>query len=98
MPYTNVDQSGVLNIALASHKPVIASNIGGLKETLKEAGILVPKKNPYAIAEKIIQLTKNKKLYNQIVEKYKEIDKKQNTRVITKILIKQYNELLGDGK
>jgi glycosyltransferase involved in cell wall biosynthesis len=31
LPYTNVEQSGVLNIALNFHKPIIATNIGGLK-------------------------------------------------------------------
>jgi hypothetical protein len=41
LPYLVVDQSGVLNIAIAAHTPVIANDIGGLGETLADVGIVV---------------------------------------------------------
>lgn len=49
LPYTNTEQSGVLNLLIPYEKPIIASSIGGLKETLVNAEFLVPSRNPNAI-------------------------------------------------
>lgn len=50
--------------SMSCGRPVIASNIGGLKEIIKdnETGILVPEKNPDKLAESIINLLSNPKL------------------------------------
>jgi glycosyltransferase involved in cell wall biosynthesis len=94
LPYTNVEQSGVLNLALAVHKPVVASEIGGLKETLQKAGILVPPANSEKIANSILQLFEDKKYYNDIVRQYKELNYIQSTKNITKNLINEYKSLI----
>lgn len=54
--------------SMATGTPVIASNIGGLKLLIKNKinGILVDQKDPLALANAIIMLEKNKKLYNKI--------------------------------
>ncbi|MCK4271453.1 glycosyltransferase, partial [bacterium] len=48
--------------AMAMGKPIIATNVGGIREILKngETGLLVPPKDPKALAEKIIYLLKDK--------------------------------------
>lgn len=94
LPYTNVEQSGVLNLALAVHKPVIASSIGGLKETLQKAGVLVLPENAQEIANSIMKLFQDKKHYANIVSQYKEINYNQSTEQIALKLIKEYKNLI----
>ena len=50
--------------AMALEKPIIASNAGGPKEVVvdKQTGILVPPKDPQALANAVIELVKNNKL------------------------------------
>jgi glycosyltransferase involved in cell wall biosynthesis len=49
--------------AMCSGKPIIMTNAGGCTELIDEkSGIVVPTKNPKAIAEAIIKLTENKEL------------------------------------
>lgn len=93
LPYTNVDQSGVLNIALAVQIPTIASNIGGIKDTLKPSGILVPPKNAVKIFESIVRLDSNRKLYNKIKKEYTNINQEQSTRSVSLQLINDYASL-----
>jgi len=93
LPYTSVDQSGVLNIALAVQIPTIASNIGGFKDTLKESGILVPSKNANKIFDAIVTLDSNRKLYNKIRKEYKNINQEQSTKNVSLQLIHDYQNL-----
>ncbi len=54
-PYTDATQSGVAMTAFVFNKPVIATNVGGFKDVIKdnENGFLVPPKNANAIYEKL---------------------------------------------
>jgi glycosyltransferase involved in cell wall biosynthesis len=54
--------------AMASQKPVVATDVGGLREVVQDGkvGILVPRKDPQALAEKIIMLIKNKELAQEM--------------------------------
>lgn len=49
--------------AMAMGKPVVAANVGGIKEILEDSGtgLLVPPGKPVSMAEKIIQLLQNEK-------------------------------------
>ena len=53
---------GVVLQGMAVGKPVIASNIGGPKEQIEDgiSGLLIEPRNPYALAEAICYLLKNK--------------------------------------
>ena len=64
-------QSGIINIAFAFGKPIVASDVGGIHEVLNdgEAGYLVPPKNPEALARAIIRILSNEKLRVQMGEK-----------------------------
>jgi len=55
LPYLTVTQSGVLALALAFDKPVVATHVGGLPELARFAGIgsLVPPQDSAALAESI---------------------------------------------
>jgi len=56
--------------ALAMKKAVVATNVGSVKEVIKnkKTGILIPSKNSYAIAEAIINLYKSPTLRKQLGE------------------------------
>jgi glycosyltransferase involved in cell wall biosynthesis len=54
-PYRSASQSGVIMTAFAFGNPVIASDVGGIHEVIKDGmlGLLVPANNPEALASAI---------------------------------------------
>ncbi len=60
----------VLLEAMAAGVPVIASDVDGIREVIvhRESGILIPSKNPDAIARAVIQLIENPELLKMLVE------------------------------
>lgn len=62
-PYTDATQSGVVMTSYAFYKPVIATNVGGLPEVVKEnlTGKLIPPKDPISLAKAIIELKEDEK-------------------------------------
>jgi glycosyltransferase involved in cell wall biosynthesis len=56
---------------MAAEVPVIATDVDGIKEVVidGECGILVPPKNPEAIANSVTRLIENPQLTKKIVEK-----------------------------
>jgi glycosyltransferase involved in cell wall biosynthesis len=75
-PYTDATQSGVVMTAFAFNKPVIASDVGGFPEVIKDGitGFLVPPKDSDALASKIALLISDsnllKKMSENIQKKY----------------------------
>lgn len=63
---------------MAAGKPVIASDVDGLREVVAGAGVLFESGNEKDLAEKIMQLDSNSKLYESIskkcIERAKEFD------------------------
>lgn len=55
LPYRTATQSGIVGIAFQMDRPVIATNVGGLGEYIKEGhtGYLVPPENPEQLAQAI---------------------------------------------
>jgi D-inositol-3-phosphate glycosyltransferase len=53
LPYKSATQSGIIQIAYNFHRPVIATDVGGLGEVIVDGatGYLVPSENPAALAE-----------------------------------------------
>ena len=57
-PYTDATQSGVVMSAFAFNRPVIATNVGGLPEMVKDGryGIVVRERDTGALAQAIVRL------------------------------------------
>jgi glycosyltransferase involved in cell wall biosynthesis len=57
--------------AMASKKPVVATDVGGMPEVVMngQTGFTVPSKNPKSLAEKIMFLLENKNLADEMAEK-----------------------------
>lgn len=84
--------------AMAMGKPCIATNIGGLAESInsEENGILVPDKNSNAIANAIIELYNNPELAYKIGKNGRiYVEKERTWNTITKKMIELYSTLLS---
>ncbi|MDZ7960108.1 MAG: glycosyltransferase [Aulosira sp. DedQUE10] len=68
LPYIEASQSGVAALSYGMGTPIIASEVGGLKEIVRdqEDGLLVPPGDVQALANAIINLLSDQKLYHQI--------------------------------
>jgi starch synthase len=64
LPYVEASQSGVMAIAYAFGKPVVASAVGGIPEAVEhgKSGYLVPPRDVNSLAEAITRLLLDKKL------------------------------------
>ncbi len=56
LPYRSATQSGVVQLAFGSNKPVITTDVGGLAEAVRhrETGLIVPPEDPDSLAGAII--------------------------------------------
>jgi glycosyltransferase involved in cell wall biosynthesis len=82
--------------AMAMGKPIVASSVGGIKELLKDGktALLVPPKDPKALAEKIIYLMTHQNEAKQIGLRAKEESKKYDISAHVKTLGNYYRNLL----
>jgi glycosyltransferase involved in cell wall biosynthesis len=69
LPYRSATQSGITQLAFSFCTPVIATDVGGLSETIKDNynGYLVEPENPQAIVEAVSKYYKEEK-YRQFSE------------------------------
>ncbi|MCJ7483456.1 MAG: glycosyltransferase family 4 protein [Thermodesulfovibrionales bacterium] len=69
-PYTDATQSGVIMTAYAFNKPVVATAVGGIPEVVRdgETGMLVPPRDPQALAEAIIELLNDESKRSRMAE------------------------------
>jgi glycosyltransferase involved in cell wall biosynthesis len=75
-PDGDTEGQGVVFLeAMASGTAVIASDVGGIKDVVRNefSGLLVPEKNPQAIAKKTIQLAKDKAQRDQLIQNAQEM-------------------------
>lgn len=75
LPYRDIDQSGVLLLAMASGLPVVATRVGGVGEVMRdgETGLLVPPENPEALAASIEELIGDGERLQQMGARAREI-------------------------
>jgi glycosyltransferase involved in cell wall biosynthesis len=64
LPYIEASQSGVIPVAYAFGKPVVATNVGGIPDVVDhgETGYLVPPRDKVRLAEAVITLLKDRQL------------------------------------
>lgn len=62
LPYREIDQSGVLLTAIAFDKAIVASNIGGMSETIRDGvhGHLVPPGEVEPLTEALLDVLRNR--------------------------------------
>jgi glycosyltransferase involved in cell wall biosynthesis len=67
-PYIEASQSGVLAIASAFGKPVVATTVGGIPEMVAEGktGLLVPPRDARSLADAIVTLLQNQSLRQEM--------------------------------
>ena len=77
LPYKDATQSGIVQIAMNFKKPVIAADVGGLSEVIKnnETGFIVEKENPQILAEAILKFYSENKEKEFVENIEKEIEK-----------------------
>lgn len=95
LPYIEATQSGIIPVAYAYGKPVIASRVGAIPEIVDDGvtGFLVDPMNEYQIAEKIIYLLKNHEVINKMGnEAFKKTDTDLSWDSIAKKTLEIYEE------
>ncbi|MCS6940794.1 MAG: glycosyltransferase, partial [Roseiflexus sp.] len=57
LPYLEATQSGVAQLAIGFEKPMIATSVGGMPETIRdgETGLIVPPGDSAALADAIVR-------------------------------------------
>jgi glycosyltransferase involved in cell wall biosynthesis len=62
LPYKEITQSGILQIAYAFGKPVVATDLGGFREAIEDGqnGYLVPLNNIQVLAERCVEILTDK--------------------------------------
>jgi len=88
LPYRSASQSGVVQLAFAHGRPVIATAVGGLPEAVRdgEDAILCPKDDPDALARAIERMAGEKKRFTAAV-----------TRRQSSSSFGRYAELIGNA-
>lgn len=94
-PYVEIFTSGALHLAFAYKKPVIATNVGCFPEDMGDAGILVPPRDPKALARAIMELLDDEKLQKKIAKKgYERAKNYFSWERIAKMYYKMYEDLI----
>ncbi|MCS6830706.1 MAG: glycosyltransferase family 4 protein [Armatimonadota bacterium] len=70
LPYVEATQSGVLSVAFAFGKPTVVTSVGSLPELVEEGvnGLVVPPRDPEALASAIIRLLRDENLRSRLKE------------------------------
>ena len=90
----------VLLEAMASGKPVVASNVGGIPEIVvnEQEGSLVDYGNPEQLADIIIKLLSDKELRRKMGHAGREKARNYNWNIIAEKTVNYYREIIGDFK
>ncbi len=70
LPYVDASQSGVAAAAFATETPVVATTVGSLPEVVRDGvtGLLVPPRDPRALADAIVRVLGDDGLRRRLVE------------------------------
>ena len=101
LPYIEASQSGVIPTAYGFKKPVVVTDVGSIPEIVDDGitGLIVPPRNPEALAEAIVKLLKDEKLRKQIGENaYKKLKTDLSWDKIAEKTIEVYKEVTTDAK
>lgn len=98
LPYKRISQSGVIFLAYAFAKPVVASAIGGIPEVVEDgkSGLLVPPEDPQALADALIKLIEHPDLLRNMGRYNKQLSmEKFSWSAIAKKTVALYESLIS---
>ena len=102
LPSTTREGLGISILeAMATEKPVVATNIGGIPEVVVngKTGILVPPQNPEALASAIIDLLKNPEKVQEMGKMGKlRVEEKFTTKKMISEIDSLYRDLLNEKR
>jgi glycosyltransferase involved in cell wall biosynthesis len=80
--------------SMACGRPVVATDVGGIREILQGLGVLVPPRNPEALADGIVELLTNEEMRRNLAEKARaEVVEKYHKEVFTNAYFDLYQRL-----
>jgi glycosyltransferase involved in cell wall biosynthesis len=93
-------QSGVLNVARAFGKPAIVTDVGSLPEMVErgKSGLIVPPRDPKALAEAIIKLLKDYELRREMEKNASKKAKELSWDNVAKMYMKVYGEVFAKNR
>jgi len=97
LPSKNEGLGSSILIAMALKVPVVATDVGGVREAVIDGktGILVPPSNPKALGEAILKLTTEKGLKESLTEEaYKLVSEKFSVESMVNSYMEVYREVL----
>lgn len=101
MPYTDGSQSGIISIAASFKKPVVATDVGNFSEMIinGKTGLLVPPRDPQALADVMEKLLVNDKLRQEMGENaYKFMNENFSWEKIAQQTYQVYEEAIAEWK
>ena len=101
LPYIyHQGHSGVLTIAFSFGKPVVVTNVGNLPELVKNGreGLVVPPKDPKALADAIIKILEDDKLRKKMSRNALKKAEELSWNNIAKEYIKVYEEVIAERR
>ena len=100
--HTNGDRDGIPNVimeALSCRMPVVATDVCGIREVIEtgETGILVPQRNPAALARAVRRLLTDRTLARRMAENGQKrvqrmFDSQANIQALLDLYLKYYND------
>lgn len=97
LPYIDASQSGVIPIAYSFKKPVVATDVGSIPESVDDGvtGLIVPPKDPSALAEAIVKLLEDENLRRTMGENgYRKLKADLSMDIAAKEILSIYAESL----
>lgn len=99
LPYESGWNSGVLASAFGFGKPVVATRVGGAHEAIRDeaTGLLVPPKDPVALAHALVRLLRDDELYARMVMTIQQAAGDISWDTIARVTEARYTDVLTNG-
>jgi alpha-maltose-1-phosphate synthase len=100
LPYVDASQSGVVPVAYAFKKPVVATNVGSLSEIVDDGktGYVVRARDEVALAAAIVRLLRDDSLRRELGDNgYRKLKNELSWEKIAEKTIRVYWQVLRDG-
>lgn len=101
LPYIECTQTGIVPIAYNFKKPVVVSDVGCIPEIVinNHTGIIVPKKDPEALAKAIIKILTNDNLGKKMgYNGYVKMEREMSWDIVAKKLNQIYFQIVSNSK